>query len=202
MSDDDAKQVSKEPVVSNAPRQSGGNLLTLVILFSMIGAVTTATLILLDPFAESPDSHVTQWPEYRHHEDFQRNASNCDEAVANMTILSEALVAYREDFGGNLNWPANLDELEYAGLLREDFRRSGVLSDKPIVYNPEMPMGHDPSRWVIAHDTEIGWQRRMNSRYATKSPRASVVILGDGTVKLLKGDELTNYGGLNVDMDT
>lgn len=203
MNENEDKQVSDVPLISHAPRKKGpNNVLTLFILFLMIGGVTAGTLILLDPWAREPDTHVTQWPEYGEHNPFEGSSDDYDAAVEHMRELADALMRYREDFGGNLNWPANLDELAYTGLIDEGYDRTGVLSRKPIVYNAEMPMGRDPARWVIAHDTEIGWQRRQNSRYAVRGPRASVVILGDGSVKLLEGPEIERYGGLNVDLDT
>jgi hypothetical protein len=84
-----------------------------------------------------------------------------------------------------------------AGMLEQDWNFNGMLSGEPVVYQPEMPIGHDPERWVICHDTELG-RRRTQSGYTTTAPLAAVVILADGSVKLIEGNELLTYGGLNL----
>jgi hypothetical protein len=64
-----------------------------------------------------------------------------------------------------------------------------------------MPIGHDPERWVMCYDVEIGWHRRAATGYSVNGPIAAAVILGDGTVKLIEGDDLEKYGGLNFQVD-
>ena len=102
--------------------------------------------------------------------------------------------------GDGLRWPASVDELRNAGMLDADYDATGMLSGREIVYQPEKPIRLDPERWVMCYDVEIGWMRSPNG-FRVKGPRAAVVILGDGTVKLLKDDELENYAGLNLQVD-
>jgi hypothetical protein len=61
-----------------------------------------------------------------------------------------------------------------------------------------MPIGHDPERWVLCHDIEIGQRRNAQTGFSRRGPRAAAVILFDGTVRLIEGDALETFGGLNV----
>jgi hypothetical protein len=196
------KPVSPVPLVSNQPLpRRGNNLLLLFILACLVAVVGGGVWIWLDASRPEHDPHVTRWGREYSPDDFPYGDDKGDyqAAKAHMQKLADALNAYREGpIGGGVRWPSQLDELQMAGLLEPEFEFGGLLSGKPIAYQPEMPIGHDPERWVLCHDIEIGWRRQQATGYAMKGPRAAVVMLADGTVKLLEGDELELYGGLNL----
>ena len=195
--------VSEVPLESAAPTPRGRNLVYLVILAFMASSVAAAALWWLDSNRRSPDHHTTKWPNY-HDEDYYRvDAGDYDGAVARMQKLADALLQYREGpEGGGVRWPNELAELQMFGVLEPDFDMVGTLSGEPIVYQPDMPVSYDPARWVLCHDIEIGWRMVGNTGYRTKGPRAAAVVLADGTVKLLLDEELDQYGGLNLHVDS
>ena len=196
-------QVSEEPLTSSAPAPRGNNLLLLFILLCMVVSVAGGAIWWIERNRQQPDPHITQWPGH-HPEDFYRvEEGDYKEAEARMQKLAEALLEYRQGpEGGGVRWPNELGELQMFGMLEPDFDMIGVLSGEQIVYQRDMPINHDPSRWVLCHDIEIGWRASGNTGYRTKGPRAAAVILADGTVKLLKDDELEQYGGLNLHVDS
>lgn len=201
MTTPEPKPVSEVPLVSSQPApRSGNNLLLLFMLGCLVAVAGGATWIWLDSNRPKHDPHVTQWPREGHPGEFDFGEAHGDykAAQARMQKLADALLAYREGpMGGGVRWPSSFEELQMAGLVEQDFDFTGLLSGKPIAFQPEMPIGHDPERWVLCHDIEIGWRRQQGTGYAMKGPRAAVVMLADGTVKLLEGDELELYGGLN-----
>jgi hypothetical protein len=192
------KQVSEVALTSSMPQRRGNNLLLLFILGCTMAVVTGLTLYWLDAGKPAPDNHVTRWPAETPPDPCGARQGDYEEAVAHMRELAAALLQYREgSMGGGVRWPGGLDELQMAGMLEADWDFSGVLSGQPIVYQPEMPIGHDPERWVMCHDIELG-RRRTQTGFAFMGPRAAAVILGDGSVKLIEGDDLLTYGGLNL----
>jgi hypothetical protein len=192
------KQVSETPLISSAPQRRGNNLLLLFLLACLVAIVTGGTLYWLDASHESPDTHVTRWPRDVPPDPEQERKGDYDEALKRMQTIANALLEYRDGPGGRVRWPDNLNVLVDAGLLPADFNFRGELSGEIVVFQPEMPIGHDPERWVLCHDVEIGRRRNMQNGYVSIGPRAAAVILADGSVKLIEGDELETYGGLNL----
>lgn len=192
------KQVSEMPLISAAPQRRGSNLLLLFLLACLMAVVTGGTLYWLDARQPERDPHITQWPrEFDHDMDPERKG-NHDGALKRMQKLADALLEFRDGPGGRVRWPDDLSTLIDAGLLEPDFDFRGELSGQPVVFQPEMPLGHDPERWVLCHDVEIGRRRNIQNGYVSIGPRAAAVILADGTVKLIEGDDLETYGGLNL----
>jgi hypothetical protein len=192
------KQVSEVPLTAAAPVRRGSNLLMLFILGCLMAVVTGITLYWLDANKPDPDPHVTQWPREIPPDTDHRTQGDYDAALAHMQQLANALLQYRDGpNGGGVRWPDDFPVLQDAGMLDANWNFNGVLSGQRIAYQPEMPIGHDPERWVMCHDVEMG-RYRTNAGYAAMGPRAAAVILADGTVKLIEGDELETYGGLNL----
>jgi hypothetical protein len=192
------KQVSDVPLIAAGPTRRGNNLLLLFILGCLVAVVTGLTLYWLDLSKPEPDTHVTQWPREIPLDPERRSQGDYDAAIAHMQQLAAALLQYRDGpNGGGVRWPDDFRVLQDAGVLEAGWDFNGVLSGQPIIYQPEMPIGHDPERWVMCHDVEMA-RYRTNSGYTTRGPRAAVVILADGTVKLIEGDDLETYGGLNL----
>jgi hypothetical protein len=186
------------PLIAAAPAHRGNNLILLFILGCLVAVVTGLTLYWLDASKPEPDPHVTQWPRDIEPDPNRTPEGDYDEAVAHMQQLATALCQYRDGpDGGGIRWPDNFEVLQMAGMLEAGWNFNGVLSGQPIVYQPEMPIGHDPERWVMCHDVELA-RRRTNSGFTTLAPRAAAVILADGTVKLIEGEDLEIYGGLNL----
>lgn len=193
------KQVSEAALTSSAPPRRGNNLLMLFILGCLVAVVTGITLYWLDASKPGPETHVTQWPRDIPPDPNGNTPGDYEAALAHMHELATALLAYREgSMGGGVRWPGAMDELQMAGLLEPRWNYTGVLSGRPIVYQPEMPIGHDPERWVICHDIELS-RRRTQTGYSVLTPSAAVVILADGSVKLIEGEDLLTYGGLSHD---
>lgn len=198
-----AKQVSQVPLESASSSPRGNNLIYLVILLFTASTVAAGALWWIEKNKREADPHTTQWP-HPHPDDYYRvDEGDYDAAVARMQKLADALKQYRQGpEGGGVRWPNDLAELQMFGLLEPEFDLTGVLSGKAVVYQPEMPLSHDPSRWVLCHDIEIGWRMVGNTGYRNKGPRAAAVILADGSVKLLRNEELEHYGGLNLQVES
>ncbi|MBZ0135526.1 MAG: hypothetical protein K8I27_04015 [Planctomycetes bacterium] len=196
-------QVSEVPLETAQAKPRGNNILLLVLLFSMVGSAAGVAIWWMERNSGQPDPHTTYWPDSHDDDYYHVDQGDYDGGQAHMRKLADALLAYRQGpEGGGVRWPNELSELRLFGLLEPDFDMTGRLSGEPVVYQPEMPINHDPSRWVLCHDIEIGWRRVANTGLSSKGPRAAVVILGDGTVKLLQGDELEYYGGLNLQVES
>lgn len=189
------KQVSEVPLTV-AQQKRGGNLLTFLILCVLIASVSVGTYFWLDPFKRADNFHHTQWPNGMPEDHYQPDPGH-SEAVARMQVLADALLQYRDGpLGSGMRWPMSLDELTTVGLLEPGTELNGLLSKQPLVFQPDAPIGQDPARWVICHDVELGWQRTRTG-LRVRAPVAAVVILGDGSVKLLDAEEIDLYAGLN-----
>jgi len=193
------KQVSSVPLVTSQPLPRGrNNLLLLFLLGCTIALAGGGTWYWLRQSSPSPDNHVTQWPREVPPDPFRAPEAEYEAALAHMSRVAEALIRYRETAGGGVRWPQTLEELQYFELLPPDFDFSGRLSGMPLVYQPDMPLNFDPGRYVLCHDIEIGQRRNPQTGYTRRGPRAAAAILADGTVKLIEGDDLEVYAGLNV----
>ena len=193
------KQVSEvELVSSQPPPRRGNNLLMLFILGCLIAVVTGGTMLWMESHKTKVREHETQWPHGPQLDYGQRGKVDYEEALAHMEILAIALRKYHDGpMGDGIRWPASIQELQAADLLDPEFDTTGVLSGREIVLQAQPPLRHDPERWVMCHDVEIGWMQSPTG-FRVKGPKAAVVILADGNVALLKGDELETYGGLNL----
>lgn len=198
------QQVSDVPLESKAPQLRGGNLVYLVILLFTASCIGAGAIWWIEKNKQESDPHTTTWPNPHDDEYYRVDKGDYDAALAQMQKLADAMNNYRQDpaGGGGVRWPNELGELQMLGMLEPDFDMVGTLSGEPIVYQPDMPINHDPSRWVLCHDIEIGWRMVGNTGYRNKGPRAAAVILGDGTVKLLEREELEHYGGLNLQVES
>jgi hypothetical protein len=116
-------------------------------------------------------------------------------AKQRMDKLAESMRNYREQFGDGVRWPMTLEDLKFVQLLPQEYELNGVLSRRPLTYAPEVPAGFDPTRWAICCDVEPA----QRSYRGARAPGAAVVILGDGSVRVLQGDELTKIGGIVYD---
>ncbi|MCC7509929.1 MAG: hypothetical protein IT464_11255 [Planctomycetes bacterium] len=190
-----AKQVSEVPLEAKQPRRSSN----LVLVFIMACLVTVVVGLVWVFVLPGPGTQPTR--EFAHEypaDPWQNPPTDRNAAIARLQTLADALLAYREGpMGGGVRWPATLDELKFAGLLPEDFALAGLLSGRPLAYQPLMPMGHDPERWVMVADVETGWVRSRISRRASKGLVCAAVILGDGSVRMIEGEDANLYGGLN-----
>lgn len=120
-------------------------------------------------------------------------------ARAHMETIAEAMRRYRAEFGDNVRWPMMLDDLKQLRLLDSDFDFEGPLSRKPVRYSPDLPAGHDPARWAICCDVQMGW-RHERRRGTVRAPISAVVIMGDGDVRTLGPDDIDTVGGLVLDL--
>ncbi|MBK8206895.1 MAG: hypothetical protein IPK87_08925 [Planctomycetes bacterium] len=190
-----AKQVSDVPLEAKQPPR-GNNLVFVFILACLVAVVSGLVWVFVLPGQSNKPER-----EFAHEypvDPWQNPPTDRNAAIAHLQTLADALLAYREGpMGGGVRWPATLDELKYAGLLPEDFALVGQLSGRPLAYQPTMPMGHDPERWVMVHDVETGWVRSRVNYRATKGLVCAAVILGDGTVRIIEGEDTNLYGGLN-----
>ncbi len=197
---EDAKQpVSEVPleVQRPAPRRVPPVAL-LIALSGLIAGVTAGVWFLILPDRNPRPEHQTQWPGYLPDDPYHNPSVDHDAALEHMKKVADAMLAFRDGPGGGVRWPNSLDELRYSGVIEQDFSFTGPISGEPLVYHPDMPLGHDPARWVMVHDIEIGWVRSKARYYRTKGIRSAVAILGDGTVKLIEGDEIEFYAGLSL----
>ncbi len=190
-----AKQVSEVALEAKQPTR-GNNLVLVFILACLVVAVCGLVWMFVLPGQDAKPGR-----EFAHEfpaDPWQNPPTDRNAAVAHLQTLADAMLAYREGpMGGGVRWPATLDELKYAGLLPEDFALAGLLSGQSLAYQPMMPMGHDPERWVMVHDVEIGWVRSRVSRRAFKGMVCAAVILGDGSVRIIEGEDTNLYGGMN-----
>lgn len=195
-----AKQVSVIPLESRQPPPRSRTLPALLIT-ALVAAATAGVVWAYVLSMDTPAQRVSEHPP-RFEDPYSNPPTDRGTAQGRLQQLAEALLAYREGpMGGGVRWPATLDELKYAGLLPEDFRFDGELSGLPLVYQPDMPLRHDPERWVMVQDAEVGWVRSRNQYRPSRGMVCAAVILGDGTVKLLEGDELQLYGGLHIPVE-
>lgn len=195
--------MAEEPQISDttpkASKPRSHNIALLFALTCMIAGVLTIVWLFVLPQTRVPDrDHVTQWPQGFEVEDWQQHTADYDAALAKMRELAHALLAYRDSQGGGVRWPMALEELQYAGLLPPEFEFTGELSSHDLVYQPEMPPTHDPARWALVHDAELGWLRSQYRPRPYRGVRAVAAIMADGEVKLIDGEEVDMYGGLNL----
>lgn len=190
-----AQQVSEVPLEAKQPRRSN-NLVFVFILACLVAVVSGLVWVFVLPAqGNKPEREFShEYPA----DPWQNPATDRNAALSHLQTLADAMLAYREGpMGGGVRWPATLDELKYAGLLPEDFALAGLLSGRPLAYQPTMPVGHDPERWVMVHDVETGWVRSRVNRRPSKGVVCAAVILGDGTVRVIEGEDTNLYGGLN-----
>lgn len=126
-------------------------------------------------------------------------ARGTEAAQAHMETIAEAMRRYRAEFGDNVRWPVILDDLKQLRLLEPDFNFIGLLSRRPVAYSPDLPLGHDPARWAICCDVQVGW-RYERRRGSVRAPVGAVVIMGDGQVRTLGPEDLDSVGGLVFDL--
>jgi hypothetical protein len=192
MPDAQRKQVSEAPLEARRPTPRGRHALGVLVLLCVAGMTAAVVWLVILP-------HQGQRPrQIENHPPLDRYGNprvDHDGALERMHKVAAALESYRYTMGGGVRWPGTLDELKYAGLIDADFDLTGLLSGELLVYQPQMPFGHDPERWVMVHDIEYG---RVRSRgYGARHGIVSaVVILGDGTVCMLDGKDEEMYGGL------
>lgn len=198
------KQVSEVPLEPEAPRARGNSLVYVVIFLFTASCIGAGAIWWIEKNKREVEHHTTAWPNYHDDDYYEVDRGDYDAAVAHMQKLADAMNDYRQDpaGGGGVRWPNDFSELQMLGMLEPDFSLVGKLSGEAIVYQPDMPINHDPSRWVLCHDVEVGWRAAGTTGYRSRGPRAAAVILGDGTVKLLQNEELEQYGGLNLMMDS
>lgn len=139
-------------------------------------------------------------PRDRQEADFETGAGT-DTARRRMEALAVALRRYRVEVGDNVRWPVELEDLKHLGLIAEDFSYMGELSRRPLTWSPDFPAGHDPSRWAICCDVQMG-RRYDRRRGMARAPIAAVVITGDGEVRVLETEDLDSVGGLIFDAAT
>lgn len=195
-----AKQVSVIPLESRQEPPKSRTLPALVITACVVAIMAGAVWVYMQSVDPSPPRPGL--PPTISHDPYRNPPVDRKSATSRLQQLADALLAYREGpLGGGVRWPGTLDELKFAGLLPEDFKFEGELSRAPLIYQPDMPMRHDPERWVMVQDAEIGWVRSRHQYRASRGMVCAAVILGDGTVKLIEGDELQLYGGLHVPVE-
>lgn len=121
------------------------------------------------------------------------------QAEKHLQVLADAMRRYRDEFGDGVRWPMTLEDLKYVDLLPRDYQFRGLLSQRPLHYAPDVPAGHDPARWAICCDVKTENRRGRNGYDVIRVPVGAVVILGDGTVRVLQERDLTAVGGLQFD---
>lgn len=165
------------------------NLRAAVYTLLLVGACALTVWVWL----RDVQPHSARRERERHHEDDTPPVPR-GESEAHLRQVAQALLAYRDQLGGGVRWPHSLQELEDMQLLPEGCELTGVISRRPLGYHADMPAGHDPGRWVLCVDAEVGWRRVRGSPYPVRGVRTAVVILGDGTVTTLGEDDIDRYG--------
>lgn len=180
------EQKAAEP---EAPRPDRRNLRAAVYTVLLAGACALGVWVWLrdaKPFSARHERETR-------HEDAEPPVPRA-ESQAHLRVVAQALAAYRDQFGGGVRWPGSLQELADMQLLPEGCELKGLISRRPLCYHADMPAGHDPGRWVLCADAEIGWRRVRGNPYPVRGVRTAVVILGDGTVATLGEEDIDRYG--------
>ncbi|MEE9312876.1 MAG: hypothetical protein V3V10_10765 [Planctomycetota bacterium] len=112
-----------------------------------------------------------------------------------MQEIASAMRTFRSNEGGGVRFPNFLEELVELQLLPEGFDLSGPFSGSAMSYDSFTPAGENPSTWVVCFDAKITSGYNSYGR-RVKEVDVAVVILGDGTARLLTSQELTGYGGV------
>jgi len=202
---DDADNLSRPaaddpaPQQEPDPRRGPSYLLSLLILVVLVSGVLAFINFVLLPQRKSTinEHHQTKWPNPMEFDERDYSNPHRTQAIQNLEILAAALLQYREGpMGGGLRWPQDLDELKMLGLLDDDYEFTGILSGAALVYQPEMPPSYAPERWALVHDVEVGWIYPRIGGRPVRGAVSAAVILGDGTVELVEGDDIQLYGGL------
>lgn len=175
-----------------APRPRGQLWTNLVILCLLLGVAGGLYLVWWTPEREPGARPGGEYENY----DPNEPRGNLLVSKQRMEVLAESMRRYRDEFGDSVRWPMSLEDLKFTQLLPADFEFKGVLSRKPLHYAPEVPAGFDASRWAICCDVEMAWRSNPAGYGSVRAPVAAVVILGDGTVRVLQGDEVQKIGGL------
>jgi hypothetical protein len=186
------------------PQVIRGALWLLLLLVSASGGAAVGMAWWRHQAAEVPPGHSSYGTGTHDHEDARQRAhARQQDALARLEELAHALRRYRDGpLGGGLRWPMALDELNFAGLTGPEVTFTGVLSGRPLLWQPEAPPGHDPARWVMCADVEVGWVHGGYRGFrAAQGIRGAAVILGDGNVRWLEAGEFSMYGGISTGMD-
>lgn len=118
-----------------------------------------------------------------------------------MLVVADAMLKYRDEYGDTVRWPMALEDLRHVGLISPEADLIGALSDQPLVYAPDMPAGMDPARWAVCSDVLVTRRRNRAGYGYIMSPETAVVMLADGTVRVLQGDEIEKVGGLAYNLN-
>ena len=185
------KVVSEVPLEAKQPERSQWPLVALLaFLAAGLGAGVWLT------YAATQEREPR---DFVHDPNFEEGVSEADKeaSLRKMNEISRAVFQYRDQMGGGQRFPQALEELMEIELLPRDFSFRGTLSQRPIVYRPEMPAAQDPALWVLAHDRLYG--RRPNPRgYGHRQGIiGAAVMFGDGKVRWLDEKEVSQFGGLN-----
>lgn len=185
-----------QPAQSAAPqtRPSGRGWVNLVILALLLGVAGGLWAVWWLPSHDSAYPQGGPPPEYQYDPAEPRGALLA--AKLHMEKLADALLQYRRQFGDDVRWPATLEDLKYVGLLDAEFSLEGGLNRQPLAYAPDLPAGMDPARWAICSDVLVTRRPNRAGYGYVRAPEAAVVILGDGRVRVLQGDEIEKIGGL------
>ncbi|MBP9893240.1 MAG: hypothetical protein KBG84_15160 [Planctomycetes bacterium] len=185
------KVVSEVPLEARRPQRSQW---ALVALLAFLAAGLGAGVWLTYASSQKPEPR-----EFVHEPEFEEGVSEADKeaSLRKMNEISRAVFEYRDRIGGGQRFPQALEELMEIELLPREYSFRGVLSQRAIVYRPEMPAAQDPALWVLAHDRLYG--RRPNPRgYGYRQGMiGAVVIFGDGNVRWLDEKEVSQFGALN-----
>lgn len=176
------------------PKPRGALGTNLVILCLLLGVSIGLWFVWWRPDKDSPNPHTG------HEFDFAEPGEvrgNLLLSKQRMEKIAEALRNYREQFGDGVRNPLNLEDLKLVQLLPPDFEFTGLLSRRPLHYAPDVPANFDPTRWAICCDVEPPQRMHRGPRV----PLAAVVILGDGSVRVLQGEELQKVGGIVYDQN-
>jgi hypothetical protein len=190
--------VSNEPENRTPTRAPSGTWISLLVLAVLIAGVLVAVYYMLPQRTEPDMRHHTRWPIEQQDgpHPYEHRRPDFAAAERHLSVLAEALLKYRDDHGGGLRWPWQLDELRELEFLQPDFELIGKLSGRELVYQPDMPPGQPPESWVMVHDIQMGWVYPQEGGRPHQGIVAAAVILGDGTVKTLGEDDLNQYAGL------
>ena len=164
----------------------------LLVAATALGATAAAAYVSWQESRRPPPPH----PRGPYSEGMENPAGAIESARKHMEELAEAVIEYRAQFGDHTRWPAALEDLKNLRLIRADFEFSGVLSGRPLSWMPQMPPGHEHARWAMCCDVRVGWRFDPRRHGSVRAPLSAVVILGDGSVRVLGAHEMDSVGGL------